>query len=75
MRLTPTWSAMVCSDTRPTVTLSLRPCTRLRVPGRAPYRSWWRYDVGQVAQSARDRPTRARGHWNAIDVRPDGAAG
>jgi hypothetical protein len=32
---TPTWSAMVCSDTRPTVTLSLRPCTRLRAPGRA----------------------------------------
>src|SRR5665811_2497928 len=35
-RPTPTWSALVCSDTRPTVTLSFRPCTRLRGPGRAP---------------------------------------
>src|ERR1019366_10345595 len=35
MRLTPRWSAMVCSVTRPMVLLSLPACSYLRAPGRA----------------------------------------
>jgi hypothetical protein len=40
-----------------------------------PYRSWWRYDVGQVAQSARDRLARTRGHRDLFDVGHNGGVG
>jgi len=40
-----------------------------------PYRSWGRYDVRQVSQSARDRLARARGDWDLIDVGHDGGIG
>jgi hypothetical protein len=40
-----------------------------------PYRSWWPYDVGQVAQSASERLTRAGDYWDPIDVGHDGGVG
>ncbi len=40
-----------------------------------PYRSWWRYDVGQVAQPASERLTRAGDYWDLIDMGHDGGVG